>query len=83
MPSLSLKPSGLPVVVDQPDKRHANRTVLCWSGKTDTEHKWYLVSQKIYKFLNACSEILDKSLPICNPQWAIPRRNFVKLNIFL
>jgi len=29
---------SLPVVVAQPDKRHANRIVLCWSGMTDTEH---------------------------------------------
>jgi len=35
-----LGPSSLPVVVAQPDERHANRTVpcCCWSGMTDTEH---------------------------------------------
>jgi len=30
-----LGPSSLPVVVAQPDDRHAN---LCWSGMTDTKH---------------------------------------------
>jgi len=48
----SLGPSSLPVVVAQPDERHANRAasvlsltkdmqteqLLCWSGMTDTEH---------------------------------------------
>jgi len=33
----TLGSSSLPVVVAQPDERHANRT-LCWSGITDTEH---------------------------------------------
>jgi len=27
------------VVVAEPDKRLQNRTVLCWSGMTDTEHE--------------------------------------------
>jgi len=27
-----------PVVVDQPAKKHTNRTVLCKKDKTDTEH---------------------------------------------
>jgi len=31
----NLGSSSPPVVVAQPDKRHANRTVLCWSGMTD------------------------------------------------
>jgi len=30
--------AGQPFEVAQPDKSHENRTVLCWSGKTDTEH---------------------------------------------
>jgi len=37
----TLGPSSLPVVVAQPDERHANRTasmLLCWSGIMDTEH---------------------------------------------
>jgi len=25
-------------VVAQPDERHANEQLLCWSGTTDTEH---------------------------------------------
>jgi len=32
----TLGPSSLPVVVAQPDERHANRAA--WSGMTDTEH---------------------------------------------
>jgi len=35
---LTLGSSSLPVVVAQPDERHANRTASCWSGMTDTEH---------------------------------------------
>jgi len=31
-------PSSLPVVVAHPDNKLANRTALCWSGMTDTEH---------------------------------------------
>jgi len=34
-----LGPSSLPVVVSQPDKRHAKEQVLCWSGMTETVHK--------------------------------------------
>jgi len=49
----TLGPSSLPVVVAQPDERHANKAasvlewydrhrqtkqLLCWSGMTDTEH---------------------------------------------
>jgi len=34
----TLEPSSLPIVVAQPDERHANRQLLCWSGMTDTEH---------------------------------------------
>jgi len=26
------------IVVAQPDERDANRTAVCWSGMTDTEH---------------------------------------------
>jgi len=36
----TLGSSSLPVVVAQPDERHANRTLeqlLCWSGMADTE----------------------------------------------
>jgi len=38
-----LKPSSLPVVVDQPDERHANRTalVLEWYDKHKTYHIWF------------------------------------------
>jgi len=32
-----LGPNSLPVVVFQPDGRHANRQLLCWSGMTDTK----------------------------------------------
>jgi len=32
-----LGPNNLPVVVAQPNERHANRTALC-NGTTDTEH---------------------------------------------
>jgi len=31
-------PSSLPIVVTQPDKRHANRASSVLSGMTDTEH---------------------------------------------
>jgi len=34
----SLGQSSLPILVAQSDKRHANRTFLCWIGMTDTEH---------------------------------------------
>jgi len=34
----TLGPSSLLVVVVQPDERHANEQLLCWSGMTDTEH---------------------------------------------
>jgi len=34
----TLEPSRLPIVVTQPDERHANRTASVWSGMTDTEH---------------------------------------------
>jgi len=30
--------SSLPVVRAQPDKKHANKTDLCWSSRTDTQH---------------------------------------------
>jgi len=38
MPFPILRPSSLPVVMAQPDERHANRTVPGWSGMADTEH---------------------------------------------
>jgi len=34
----TLESSSVPIVVVQPDERHANRTTLCWNDMTDTEH---------------------------------------------
>jgi len=35
---LILGPSSLSVVVAQPDERHTEEQLLCWSGMTDQEH---------------------------------------------
>jgi len=61
----TLGTSSLPVVVAQPDERHANRTasvlewyetkdmqteqLLCWSGMTDTEHSAIFGSNEALK----------------------------------
>jgi len=39
--------SSLPIVALQPDKRHANRTVLRWSGMTGTEHNGSCIRKKM------------------------------------
>jgi len=44
-----LGPSSVPIVVAQPDERHAKEKLLCWSGMTNTEHTFGSNKEYFYK----------------------------------
>jgi len=50
MPFSMLGTNSLPVVVSQPDEKHAKRNVLCWSDMTDnTKDKEYIHEKVEYQ----------------------------------
>jgi len=59
---------SLPVVVVQPDERHANR-LLCWSGMTGTEHLLQTKNTQYNMFLyifrlEMFRNLFDNELPL-------------------
>jgi len=59
LPTLEI--SSLPVVVAQPDDRHATRTALCWSGMTDESIQLLFQMKKkhYYNWLNQSTRVLQ------------------------
>jgi len=57
--------SSLPVVVAQPDERHANKTTLYWSGMTDkgmTDRQTSVSNEEAIKILHSKLNILPLNL---------------------